>query len=380
MRSPKLHLLSSAILFFFLFSMFVSSGSAANQEDAAASISEAELVMGQAYEDVLDAERVDANVSGLLVQLNDAAELLSAAHMVFDGGDFDDAEVYAESANALGIEGVDEAEVLEVEAANAKVASIWINIIFSVVGISVVVIVCVLGYRFFKRRYYGWESNMKNEEEQKLRFQNYRTMFQICSLVLMLLAASPALSLVMSIPSYNERFSEFWLLGPDHITEDYPFNVSVGESHSVFVCVANQMGNSQYYRVYVKFGNVTELNLHSSESSPLPKIYEFGVFVSDKEVWEAPVTFGFQNVSILEEVMSADNATVKKPIENSVLSVKEVMVNGVVFPVDASTSWDSEKDGFYFRLSFELWRYDFASENFRFYDRVVGLRLNMTGY
>lgn len=62
-------------LFCFRFLFF--SVSAADREVASETISEAELAMGQAYEAVLDAERVDAEVSGLLVRLNDAAELLS---------------------------------------------------------------------------------------------------------------------------------------------------------------------------------------------------------------------------------------------------------------------------------------------------------------
>ena len=56
----------------------------------------------------------------------------------------------------------------------------------------------------------------------------------------------------------------------------------------------------------------------------------------------------------------------------------DITINGTVFPVDASMSWDSESSGFYFRLSFELWRYDEQLNDFSFDDRTVGLRLNMT--
>ena len=77
-------------MFLVLFSMLMFSVSAAgNQEVAASSISEAEGLMAKAYEAVLDAENADADVSGLLVRLNDAAELLSWAHMSFDVRDFD---------------------------------------------------------------------------------------------------------------------------------------------------------------------------------------------------------------------------------------------------------------------------------------------------
>ena len=58
----------------------------------------------------------------------------------------------------------------------------------------------------------------------KMKFQDYRTVFQVGSLVLVLLAASPALNL-MSIPNSGERFSELWLLGPNQMAEDFPFNI-----------------------------------------------------------------------------------------------------------------------------------------------------------
>jgi hypothetical protein len=75
------------------------------------------------------------------------------------------------------------------------------------------------------------------------------------------------------------------------------------------------------------------------------------------------VTFGFQDVSVEEDVVS----------------VGEVTINDVVFSVDASARWDAENDGFYFQLFFELWRYDVKLQGFRFHDRFVGIWLKMTG-
>ena len=166
MQSSKLRFLSASVLLLVLFSMFMFSVSAAgNQEVAASSISEAEWSMAQAYEAVLDAESADADVSGLLVRLNDAAALLSEARMAFDVGDFDEASGYAESTSEVGYEIVDEAELLEIEAANARVHSSWGFLAISVLGVSVVVVASVLGYGFFKRRYYRRLSKMKPRVE-----------------------------------------------------------------------------------------------------------------------------------------------------------------------------------------------------------------------
>ena len=166
MQSSKLRFLSATVLLLVLFLMLMFPVSAAgNQEVAASSISEAELSMVQAYEAVLDAESADADVSGLLVRLNDAAALLSEARMTFDVGDFDEAAGYAESTSEVVYEIVDEVELLEIEVANARVYSSWVFLVISVLGVSVVVVASVFGYSFFKRRYYRRLSKMKPRVE-----------------------------------------------------------------------------------------------------------------------------------------------------------------------------------------------------------------------
>jgi hypothetical protein len=194
--------------------------------------------------------------------------------------------------------------------------------------------------------------------------EGYRTLFMVATLVLALVAVSPALSVVVPFEGGSERFSEFWLLGPWHMAEGYPFDVGVNETYSVFVCVGNHMGCSEYYVVYVKFCNSTQLlpDVDNSVPSSLSPLFEFRFFVGDGEVWESPVDFGFEDVFV----------------DGDVVFVGGVMINGVVFGVAASARWDSEFSGFYFQLFFELWRYDLESQSFRFHDRFVGIWLNMT--
>jgi len=197
-----------------------------------------------------------------------------------------------------------------------------------------------------------------------VNLEDYRTLFIVATLGLALVAASPALGVVVPFGGGSERFSELWLLGPWRMAEGYPFDVGVNETYGVFVGVGNHMGGSEYYRVYVKFRNSTQPlpDVNGSTPSSLPPLYEFSFFVADGEVWESRLTFGFEDVFL----------------EGDVVSVGDVVVDGVVFGVDASGRWDSEFGGFYFQLFFELWRYDVASRGFRFHNRFVGLWLNMT--
>jgi hypothetical protein len=158
----RLRFLCATVLLFALSSALMPLVCASiNKEVAAFAISEAEQSMAQAYEAVLDAERVGADISGLLVRLNDAAALLSKARMAFDVGDFEEATRFAESTSEIGYEVVDEAELLEIEANNAQVYRSWWFLVTSALGVSVVLVASLLGYEYFKRRYYRRLSKME---------------------------------------------------------------------------------------------------------------------------------------------------------------------------------------------------------------------------
>jgi len=198
-----------------------------------------------------------------------------------------------------------------------------------------------------------------------MNLEEYRTVFAAGSLVTMLIVAAPTLGLIVPFPTGMERFSEFWVLGPNHMAEDYPFNVRVNESYSVFVGVGNHMGVSSYYLVYVKFRNQTQPlpNATASEPSPLPPLYEYQAFVADGGTWEAPLTFRILEVSRNDDYMLIDRLS----------------INDVVFVVNSSAVWDSEYKGFYYQLFLELWLYDVTLQSFKFHNRFVGIWLNMTG-
>lgn len=197
-----------------------------------------------------------------------------------------------------------------------------------------------------------------------VNLEDYRALFMMATLGLALVAVSPMLGVILPFGRGSERFSEFWLLGPDHMAEGYPFNVRAGEEYSVFVGVGNHMGSSEYYKVCVKFCNGTQSLPDGKGGVPssLSPVYEYRFFVGADEVWQSPMSFGFGDVVV----------------EGDSLSVGEVVVDGVTFPVDVFAVWDSEREGYFFQLFFELWRYDVDSRSFSFDDRFVGLWLNMT--
>jgi len=197
-----------------------------------------------------------------------------------------------------------------------------------------------------------------------MNLEDYRTLFAATTLGLVLIAALPTVSMVVSFPIGAERFSELWVLGPTHMAEGYPFNVRVGEQYSLFVGVGNHMGYSAYYLVYVKFRNQTQPlpDTLNAVPSSLPPLYEFRAFVLDGGTWEAQLIFTFIGVSHLG---------------NSSF-VSEMSINDVVFSVDCYSGWDFENRGFYYQLFFELWLYDASLQRFQYHNRFVGIWLNMT--
>jgi hypothetical protein len=162
----------------------------------------------------------------------------------------------------------------------------------------------------------------------------------------------------------GEVFSELYVLGPGHMAEGYPFNVSAGGSYMVYLGVRNHMGGSVYYEVDVKFRNSTESlpNATSGEASSLPVAYRYRVFLGDEGVWEAPLNFSLLNVGFA----------------GNVSSVGKVDVNGVVVDVNKVSVWDNATGGFYYQVFIELWRYNVTTRSLGFDRRFVALWLNVT--
>ena len=150
----RLRFLSATVLIFALSStLMLSTSASSNQEIAIISISEADYSMIQAHEAVLDAEEAGADVSALLDRLNVAGEYLAEAHVCYRLGDLENATRFA----GLCFDIVEGAKSEAVELKNEKhgllVASLFVRIVGSYVGVMVVVLLGYVIWLVFKRRY-----------------------------------------------------------------------------------------------------------------------------------------------------------------------------------------------------------------------------------
>jgi len=71
--------------------------------------------------------------------------------------------------------------------------------------------------------------------------QDYKTIIFVVTAVSALIAASPALQRFLVYPQ-TEFFTELWLLGPEHMAENMPYNITRGVSYNVFLGISNNLG------------------------------------------------------------------------------------------------------------------------------------------
>ncbi|MGA2682199.1 MAG: DUF1616 domain-containing protein [Candidatus Bathyarchaeia archaeon] len=197
----------------------------------------------------------------------------------------------------------------------------------------------------------------------KIRLKNVRTVLVTIGLIGVLLFASPTISLLVKTPS-GLKFSELYVLGPNHTFGNLPFNIVADVNYSVYLGVVNQMGSSCYYRSYVKIGNETGSLPNATLGTPssLPALYEYNSLLVDGETWETPLTFEVNGLSF----------------SGGISSIAGVTINGLEFPVNLTSAWDSKNSGYYYYLLVELWLFNSELDIPQYDNRYVSLFLNMT--
>jgi hypothetical protein len=196
-----------------------------------------------------------------------------------------------------------------------------------------------------------------------MNFKNVRRVYVFSCIVLCLIFLSPTLAMIVPFPE-GERFSELWILGPTHMMENYPFNVSPRVNYHVFLGVGNQMGHFEYYSIRVKLRNQSDPSPDSGDGLPssLEPIFEYRVFLINNGTWEREFSFSFEDVFF----------------EGDVSRVSRISISGYHVNMSKVAAWDDANSGFYYQLFFELWIYNATVSSFQFHNRYVGFWLNVT--
>jgi uncharacterized membrane protein len=96
-------------------------------------------------------------------------------------------------------------------------------------------------------------------------------------LILSILIAIGTVAFVVLQPKQGEKFTEFYLLGPDGKASNYPTNLTAGENATVIVGIVNHEYATTNYRLVVRVDNNT--------------LQEGNITLADKEKTEIPVSF-----------------------------------------------------------------------------------------
>lgn len=157
-------LLVFLILFAFLTLAMTGVCLVVSESEAELRIEEAEVAVSSAYVAVLEAEKSGADVSGLLMNLTYGGNFLAEAQMRYRNGDFGGGVYYADLSvqSVMGL--VEEAEQLRVLAIAENEDRYFLTVATSGVAVVVIVFGGVVGWRFFKERYFEKVLKMKPEE------------------------------------------------------------------------------------------------------------------------------------------------------------------------------------------------------------------------
>jgi len=332
----------------------------AQQNDAASAISTAHAQLLQCFDAARAAESDGANISSLTNVLNIAGGQLSNAEFAYSSGNFGLASSLAsQSQSSLG-SFLPNAAALK---SSAVASSNHKTLIFvgSIVGTFVVIGAGVAVWVLVKRKY--------GNQAQKVSLRTFKVLFILVIAILSLLVASPALQRI-SISPQTQFFTELSLLGPGHMAENYPYNITSDQTYNIFLDIGNQLGSVTYYQVEVKFRNETQFapNEFNSTSSSQPSLCNFTAFVANQESFEIPITFAFDfNYSFVNN-FSQEQA-----------NFNSLILNGATLNLQGQTSiWAPQAHVFYGNLIFELWIYNSTIGGFQYNNRSVSLVFNMT--
>jgi hypothetical protein len=197
-----------------------------------------------------------------------------------------------------------------------------------------------------------------------MKIKQYKFLILSIFLISALIVASPVLQQLIFNPQ-TEHLTELSLLGKNHQTI-YPANVTKNENYRLYIDAKNHLGTCAYYRLDVKFRNITQsapdsFNHTQSGLSPLGSLT---FFINNEDTIELPIDISFQYDL--------------NPKNGSFLDMKKITLNGAIVNATQTTIIRDPKTwAFYGNLFFELWLYNDTANAFEYNQRFVSLWLRL---
>jgi hypothetical protein len=139
----------------------------AQSGQAGSSLQAASTAVQQAFNAVLKAEKAGANVTELMVQLNNATNILAQAENSYRTGDSSTAAIQADSVLPIAQQVTASAQDAKQTALVNGQNAFWSTIVFTLIGGFVFVLILFLVWRWVKRNYVKDLYNAKPEVDNQ---------------------------------------------------------------------------------------------------------------------------------------------------------------------------------------------------------------------
>jgi hypothetical protein len=195
-----------------------------------------------------------------------------------------------------------------------------------------------------------------------VNFQNAKSIYVISCFILGLLILLPTFLAIVPPPE-EARFTELWLLDSNHMIQSGSVDVSLYEPYTFYLGVGNQMGDLEYYTIYVKFRSESQAFLEPGAELPssFKPVFEYRLFLRNNETWETDFVFSFEEVFF----------------DKNMSQVSMLSINGNEVSVDTTLFRDETDDGFYCQMLFELWIYNPTNSASQYHNRFVQFWINL---
>jgi uncharacterized membrane protein len=138
---------------------------------------------------------------------------------------------------------------------NYTIWGITVNSIIVSLGVFIFIIGILAWYRWIRTSAstrYELKINMPLSKDETKLDKSLTAALIICIIV-----ASSLLVFTILSPRQGERFTEFYVLGSNHLASDYPTNLSIDENATVVLGVINHEDAFRYYSIEVWLSNQT---------------------------------------------------------------------------------------------------------------------------
>jgi uncharacterized membrane protein len=146
-------------------------------------------------------------------------------------------------------------------------------------------------------RWYRTPPSNRNTLHISISFPHHETKLDkllTTILVICIIIAVSALIYVILVPKQGEQFTEFYILGPDHLAHNYPMNLTVGENATVILGIVNQENTPRNYSVEVWLSNQT--TRYNSTSNMNETIYYHLYFMDKLNVTLNPTPINLEGI------------------------------------------------------------------------------------